>query len=199
MTDVPETPAAKRRRLRWITFAELIGVLALLISAASYWDSHREKAAIERPATPAPLLLTGSTDAERAVLKLKPARSDAVVQTQTLLFPTDVRTDTIDTTGDARIENGWIDTALRRSVPNSHDTHPPRLPVGIVTTFIDNGAPRRDAAIYDLGYKLRSRLFQPRAVELEGVTLVRRVPVTSLRAAVDARWTAAMRQAAAAP
>lgn len=194
MTDTPETPAAKRRRLRLISFAELIGVLALVISAASYWDAHREKAAAETPATPAPLLLTATPDTERAVLKLKPARADAVVQTQTLIFPSDVRTDTIDTTGDARLEAGWMDTALRRTVPAERDARPPRIPVGIVTEFMEGGSPRRDAAIYDVGYTLHARLLRPRAVELEGITLIRRVPVASLRAAVDARWTAATKK-----
>lgn len=194
MTDTPETPAAKRRRLRLISFAELIGVLALVISAASYWDAHREKTAAETPATPAPLLLTAAPDSERSVLKLKPARADAVVQTQTLIFPSDVRTDTVDTTGDARLEAGWMDTALRRTVPAERDAHPPRIPVGIVTEFMEGGAPRRDAAIYDVGYTLHARLLRPRAVELEGITLIRRVPVPGLRAAVDARWTAATRK-----
>ena len=195
MTDVPESPAAKRRRLRLISFAELIGVLALVISGASYWDAHREKAAAETPATPAPLLLTAAAaDADRAVLTLKPARSDAVIQTQTVIFPTDVRTDTVDTTGNARIEAGWMDTAIRRNVPAERDARPPHLPLGIVTEFMDGGTPRRDAAIYDVGYTLHTRLLRPRAVELEGMTLVRRVPVAGLRAAVDARWTAATRK-----
>ena len=74
-------------------------------------------------------------------------------------------------------------------------SHPPRLPVGIVTEFMDNGAPRRDAAIYDVGYTLHTRLLRPRVVELEGISLIRRVPVASLRAAVDARWTAAVKAA----
>ncbi len=194
MTDAPESPAAKRRRLRLISFAELIGVLALVISGASYWDAHREKAAAERQATPSPLLLTATPDTDRAVLNLKPARIDAVVQTQTVIFPSDVRTDTVDTTGNARIEAGWMDIAIRRSVPTERDAHPPRIPLGIVTEFMDGGTPRRDAAIYDVGYTLHARLLRPRAVELEGMTLIRRVPVAGLRAAVDARWTAAIKK-----
>ncbi|QXQ06452.1 hypothetical protein KX816_20280 [Sphingosinicellaceae bacterium] len=193
MADIPETPAAKRRRLRWISFAELIGVLALVISAAGYWDSHRERERSEsaKPVPAAPLLLTGSADAARTTLSLKPAHGDAVVQTQTLFFPTTVRADTVDTTGNARIEAGWIEDGVRKAVPSARDAHPPRLPVGIVTEFVDGGTTRRDAAIYDVGYALRERLLRGRAVELEGITLVRRLPAAGLKAAVDARWSAA--------
>ena len=193
MADIPETSAAKRRRLRWISFAELIGVLALAISAAGYWDSHRDRERSEtaKPVPAAPLLLNATTDGDRTTLSLKPAHGDAVVQTQTLFFPAKVRADTVDTTGNARIEAGWIEDGIRKTVPSARDAHPPRLPVGIVTEFVDNGTTRRDAAIYDVGYSLRERLLRGRAVELEGITLVHRVPAAAIKAAVDARWTAA--------
>lgn len=190
MTDTPETPAAKRRRLRLITFAELIGVAALAISAASYWDSHRDRDRVAAVA-PAPLLLAATPDGERATLALRPARGDAVVQTQTLSFPASVRSDVIDSTGDGRIEAGWIDDGIRKAVPSARDARPPRLPVGIVTTFVDNGVTRQDAAVYDVGYAMHDRLLRGRAVELEGVTLVRRVPAARLQAAIDQRWAAA--------
>ena len=188
MADAPETPAAKRRRLRWITLAELIGVLALAISAASYWDSHREREAVLAPAKAAPLLLTATPDTARTTLSLKPAHGDAVVQTQTLTFPASVRSDAVDSTGDGRIEAGWLEDGVRKAVPGNRDARPPRLPVGIVTVFVVDGATRTDSAIYDVGYTMHDRLLRGRAVELQGVTLVRRLPAAGLKAAVDARW-----------
>ncbi len=191
MADTPETPAAKRRRLRLITLAELIGVLAVAISAASYWDSHRDR--VQTSAAPVaravPLLLTATADVSRAVLALRPARGEAVVQTQTLIFPPGVRAEPVETTGNARLEAVWIDDGIRRNVPTSADARPPRLPVGIVTVFEDGGATRTDAALYEIGYTLHGRLLRGRAVELEGITLVRRLPAAALPAAVAARWT----------
>jgi len=193
MTDASETPAAKRRRLRWISLAEFIAVAGLVIAGASYWDSHRERERTDtaRPAS-VPLLLTATANGSRATLTLKPARSDAVVQTQTLIFPTAVRADAVEITGDARLEAGWIEAGVRKAVPASGDAHPPRLPVGIVTVFVENGAMQRDAAVYDVGYTMHDRLLRGRAVALEGITLVRRTPETKLRAVVDARWAAAL-------
>lgn len=194
MTDTPETPAAKRRRLRWLSFAEIVGAGGLIIAAASFWDSHREREAVV-VAAPArtPLLLAATPDSDRAALTLKPARGDAVVQTQTLLFPKSVRSDSVEATGDARIEAGWVDDAIRSKVPASRDGRPPRLPVGVVTTFEDGGTMHRDVAIYDIGYTMHDRLLRGRAVELEGVTLVGRRAEAGLQAAVDARWDAKTR------
>ena len=190
MTEPTETPAAKRRRLRLITFAELIGVLAVLISAASYWDSHREHAKAEAvpKAAPVPLLLSATANGERSMLALNPARGEAVVQTQTLSFPAGIRADPVETTGNARIEAGWIESGIRRAVPSKDDARPPRLPVGIVTVYEDGGATRQDAALYDIGYTMHERLLRGRVVELEGITLVRRMPAAGLRTAVETRW-----------
>ena len=189
MSETPETPAARRRRLRLITFAELIGVFALLISAASYWDSHRERESVEAAAAPArvPLLLTATVDAGGRMLRLKPARGDGVVQTQALSFPDALAIAPTESTGDARLDAGHIDTALRRAVPAS-TVRPPRLPVGIVTTYEDKGVVRADAAIYDIGYAFHDRLLRGRALELEGLTLVRRLPANALPSALAARW-----------
>lgn len=192
MTDAPETPAAKRRRLRWITFAEFIGVGALAVSAASYWDSHRDRAEpVASIAAPASLLLTGAADADRSTLALSPATGDAVIQTQTLRFPASIRADAVETTGAGRIEATWIDEGIRKAVAPGKDARPPRLPVGIVTEFVDGNTRRRDAAVYDIGYTMHDRLLRGRAVELEGITLVRRLPPAALQAAVDGRWVAA--------
>ena len=187
-----ETPTEKRRRLRWITLAELIGVLALLISAAGYWDSHRERvqAGTAPKARAAPLLLTGKADGTGETLALT-AHGDAVVQTQSLSFPTSVRADAVETTGNPRIEASWFVEGLRKALPDREGSGP-RLPVGIVTTYVNGDETRTDAAIYDVGYSLHDRLLRGRAVQLEGLTLVRRVPAASLRAAVDARWAKAV-------
>ncbi|TRW16836.1 hypothetical protein [Glacieibacterium frigidum] len=180
-----ETPSQKRRRLRWLTLAEVIGIGGLALAAAGYWDSHRERAVAEAPAPAKPLLLAATaTDGD---LTLRPARGEATVQTQTLIFPATIRADSVETTGNARVEAAWVMEGLRKAVDDD-TVKPPRLPVGIVTTFEDGGTVRSDAAIYDVGYAFRDRVLRGRAVELEGITLVRRMPAQGLKAAVEARW-----------
>jgi hypothetical protein len=186
MSDIPDTPAEKkRRRLRLISLAELVGVVAVSISALSYWDSRRERTLAEAP--PAPLLLVATAAADGSQLALRPARGESVIQTQSLTFPETLRTDPVETTGNSRIEASWIETGLRRAV--DEDAGTPRIPVGIVTTFENDGVVKRDAALYDVGYNFHERLLRSRTVQLEGITLVSRMPAEKLKAAVEARWT----------
>ena len=90
MAEPAETPAQRRRR--WINFGEIVGVLALLVSAASLWDSHQSRvaetvAARPTPAPVHPLVLTAVPDGDARILKISAAAGDAVIQTQTVLFP----------------------------------------------------------------------------------------------------------------
>lgn len=180
-----ETPSQKRRRLRWLSLAEVVGIGGLAIAAAGYWDSHRERTVVEAPAPAKPLLLAATVSG--ADLTLRPARGEATVQTQTLVFPASIRAESVETTGNPRVEAEWVMDGLRKAVDD--DTKkPPRLPLGIVTTFEDNGTVRSDAALYDVGYAFHDRVLRGRAVELEGITLVRRMPAEGLKAAVEARW-----------
>lgn len=180
-----ETRSEKRRRLRWLTLAEVVGIGGLALAAAGYWDSHRERAVLEAPAPPKPLLLAASVSG--ADLTLRPVRGEATVQTQTLVFPAAVRADSVETTGNPRVEAAWVLDGLRKAVDDD-TVKPPRLPVGIVTTFEEGGTIRSDAALYDVGYAFHDRVLRGRAVELEGITLVRRLPAAGLKAAVEARW-----------
>jgi hypothetical protein len=189
MTDSPAAETAKRRR--WISIGETVGILALLISAISLWDSHQERAetraaaAQVKPVKVPPLVLTATADAEGEVLRLASPNSDRVIQTQTIVFPKALDVDSIDTVGNPRIEAEWFASELRDALGD--DRTKGRLPVGIVTRFTDNGIEREDMAIYDIGHGWRSRLLQRDAPVLEGITLVARAP-KNLQAALDSRW-----------
>ena len=194
MTDAPETPAARSRR-RWITLGEIIGILALAISAASWWDAHQEKAREAAPVAvaAAPLVLTASADAAHAVLSLKPARADQVIQTQTLYFPAAVHPGSVATTGNARIEAGWFDGGLVDAIgagKAAAEASSHRLAVGIETVFVDGAQERTDRAVYDIGYRLHPRLLRSTTVQLEGISLVRHNVGGDLQQRLDARWAA---------
>jgi len=188
MTDKPAAETAKRR---WISIGETVGILALLISAISLWDSHQDRAetrasaAQVKPVKVPPLVLTATADAEGEVLRLASPNSDRVIQTQTIVFPKALDVDSVDTVGNPRIEAEWFASALRDALGD--DRTKGRLAVGIVTRFTDNGTEREDTAIYDIGHGWRSRLLQRDAPVLEGITLVARSP-KDLQAALDSRW-----------
>ena len=192
MADAPETPAQRRRR--WLTIGEIVGVLALVISAASLWDSHQQRVAERAPATAAkvaaikPLTLTSAASDEGRLLKIASPNSDRVIQTQTIIFPAALDVAKVDTVGSPRIEAGWFADALHKLAHTSGKTG--RLPVAIVTQYLDDGAAREDSAIYDIGYRWRSRLIGSDVPVMEGMTLVTRGGA-KLQERLDARWTKA--------
>lgn len=198
MTDSPDTPAGKRRR-RWISLGETIGVLALLISAASFWDSHREREesriAAERqkpePARIAPLVLAATVADDGAILRLAATGGDRVIQTQTVQFPAGLGVAAIDTIGNPRIEAAWFGPALRKALGDTSGKS--RLPVTITTRYTDNGVERADSAVYDIGLGWRSRLIGGDVAVLEGITLVARGG-DNLQQRLDARWLKARPQ-----
>jgi hypothetical protein len=197
MTEATETQAAKTRR-RWLTFAEIATVLALVISAASFWDSHQERAetraaaARQKPAAVAPLVLTAKAEGEGDTLSLAASGSDRVIQTQTIVFPSALDASVVDTVGNPHIEAGWFASGLRSAVGD--DRKPGRLPVGIITHYTDNGVDRTDTAVYDIGHGWRERLLQSDMPKLEGITLVARLgrnaDTKALQQRLGARWKA---------
>ncbi|MBC7519560.1 MAG: hypothetical protein H7268_00475 [Sandarakinorhabdus sp.] len=195
MTEATE--AAKTRR-RWLSFAEIATVVALVISAASFWDSHQERAetradaARQKPVAAAPLVLTASAEAEGAGLRLAATGNDRVIQTQTIVFPTALDAAAVDTVGNPHIETDWFAGGLRSAV--GADRKPGRLPVGIITHYTDKGTDRTDTAIYEIGHSWRSRLLQSDVPRLEGITLIARLgrnaDAAALQKRLDARWSA---------
>jgi hypothetical protein len=118
-------------------------------------------------------------------LRLQPARSEQVIQTQTLWFPTEVRPDSVATTGNPRIEARWIEGRLRRAAkPGDH-----RVPVGIETSYIEDGQHRIDRSVYLVGFNLHGRLLGGPRLEFEGMSLAQRGVAGDLQAAVEAIWS----------
>lgn len=162
-------------KLRPPSLGETVAILALLISAAGLWESHQDRVAAEAakaaPAPARPLVLTARVADDGETLTLA-TTGERIIQTQTIMFPAALAVTPVDTIGNPRIEAGWFAGALKKAV--AEPRKPGRLPVLIVTRFLDDGAPREDAAIYDIGYGWRARLLQGDALRLEGITLVRR-------------------------
>jgi len=193
----------KRLPLRWLTLAELVGVAALVIAGLGYWDAHRERTQSDRERADAAreqkaeralkqsFLMLGTPDKDGAKVRLGTVHPEQVIQTQTLWFPAEVRADSVETTGNPRVEAGWIEDGLRKAVAKAGGkSKRGRLPVAVVTTFIEDGQTRTDRAIYQLGYSLHPRVLLGARVELEGLTLARRGVTGDLQAAANGMWTA---------
>jgi hypothetical protein len=206
-----ETPPPKKRfSLRKPSLTEAVGVAALVIAALGYWDSHRERVqqdtervqserqkktaeadqgkakaqAEQQEALRHALLLTGAP-ANGGELRLQSSRGEQVIQTQTLWFPAEVRADSVVTTGNPRIETRWVEGKLRHAAkPQDH-----QLPVGIETSFIEDGQRRTDRSVYQIGFNLHGRLVGGAKVEFEGLSLAQRDVKGDLQGAVNELWT----------
>ncbi len=187
--------AGQRRRF-WINIGEGAAVLAVVISALSYWDAHRERAVAERQDVTqahaeAAFVLTGSVKDGGRRLELAPLRSTQAVQSQQYLFPSDVRADAVTVSAaEPRIDIDWIGPGLERALRAAHAKSSGEgvLPVAIVTTYVEDGDMRVDRSLYRVGYAWQSRFLTGRRVALEGLSLIQRGVAGDPRPLVDRRW-----------
>src|SRR6185437_11187914 len=142
-----ETPAEKKRGLRFLTLAEIVGIAAVAIAALGYWDNHRQRTQTDREraaeaqekkaearagAMKLSFLMTGTPEGSGDRLRLASVHSEQVIQTQALTFPSEIRGDPVQTTGNPRIEAGWFEGGLSKAEhARGTKSHQGRMPVGI--------------------------------------------------------------------
>ena len=187
----------RRLPLRWLTLAEFVGIVAVAIAALGYWDAHRERAAAEKAhqaelragALKQTFLMTGTVEGSGDRIRLATVHAEQVIQTQALIFPSEVRGEPVQTTGNPRLEAGWLEGGLEKAL-RAHGVKAEhgRAPVGIVTVYIEDGQSKTDRAIYLVGFSLHPRLLRSARVELEGLSLLRRGVGEDVKPAVDAAW-----------
>jgi hypothetical protein len=209
---VNDTPRKKRLPIRWLTLAEVVGLVAVVIAGLGYWDSHRERSFEERERATAErerkaeaqreaqkgalkqsFLLKAEPQGSGDWLRLSAVHPEQVIQTQSLTFPSEVRADAAQTTGNPRLEGGWIEGGLAKAEKargRGGKEITGRLPVGIVTVYIEDGEPKTDRALYVVGYSVHPRTLRSDRIELEGLSLVRRGVGEDMQAAVEKLWPA---------
>ncbi|MBP7649196.1 MAG: hypothetical protein KA085_07500 [Phenylobacterium sp.] len=198
-TSLSDTPR-KRLPLRWLSLAEIVGVVAVVVAVLGYWDSHRERtqearekalAARERQvearanALRQSFLMTGTLEGSGDRIRLSSQRPEQVIQTQTIWFPKAIRDAPVETTGNPRLEVGWVEDGLRKAKTESG-----RVPVGVLTVFIEDGLTKTDRAVYQVGYSLHPRTLRKAEVDLDGLSLARRGVTGDLQGAADNLWAA---------
>lgn len=189
-------------RRRWITLGEVLAVIAVLISALTFWNSWSERndskaaqsSAAERASVRAATLVLLATNMGKQTLALKPTSPEQTVQSQRVLFPSALGTAPVETTGEPRIEAIWFESALEkaREVAGLADESrgDERLPTFIVTRFLVDGKPHEDVALYDVGYTIAGRFLSGHTVTLRGLSLVAKVKSGTAQAKLDGRWKA---------
>ena len=196
-----EDVEAARVRRRWITFAEVLGVVAVLISGLTLWNSYQQRSSEEADKAAArgeadaearTLLLRATPDRDGRTLSLAPAATGQTIQNQNIAFPAALGIASVDTVSESRIEAGWFEQALLRARQNAgreENRGDERLPVAITTAFFSGGAMHRDSAIYDVGYRVEGGgLFGGHKVRMRGISRISGVPPAGLQARLDALW-----------
>jgi hypothetical protein len=204
MTAPPPAPPKKRFRL-WITVSELVGVLALAIAGLNFWTSRHDRAADIRRETAAEhaageahaaLVLKAGAEDDGARLTLQPMNPAQAVQTQRYLFPHVVLGHAMEVdAARPQIDLAWMSGGLRAEIARERKAGAAgadgegELPVGVYTTYVEDGDTRTDQSLYRLGFAWRNRLLGGPRIVLQGLSLVRRNAPGDLRRTVEAAWS----------
>jgi hypothetical protein len=187
--------------VRWLTLAEIVGVAALVIAGLGYWDNHRERIQTDREraaesrerqaqarvsALKSTFVMTGSPSESGDRIRISPVHPEQVIQTQELWFPAAVRADSVRTTGNPRIEAGWI-ARVAKADPKARSG---RVAVGVLTVFIEGGQTKTDRAVYYVGYSRELRMLRADKLTLEGLSVARRGVAGDLQKSADGLWAA---------
>ena len=199
MTDPTAEQKASRRR--WITFGEVLTVVAVLISALTLWNSYadrshqeQEKAGESRKAQAkaATLVLKAEPSHDGARLTLAPLDGEQSIQSQIIAFPTALAVSPVSTTGDARIEANWFEDGLKKARRAAHrkdeSVGDEQLPIAVTSHFIADGDEHDDIAIYDVGYSLQGRFLGGSRLRLRGLSRIGRADAKTAQARLDGTW-----------
>jgi hypothetical protein len=99
----------------------------------------------------------------------------------------------VDVTAAApRIDSAWVAPGLGKALDSAHAkrTGEARLPVAVITAYLQDGEVRQDRSVYLIGYAWRGHLLGGREIDLQGLALQRRQAAGDLQAMVDRQWAA---------
>ena len=181
-----DSPAARRRR--WLSFAELVALVGLVIAALGLWNSwaDRRDARSARTETEAAnakdqgrVDLTATPRDGGRELLLKDPHHD--IQDLMIAFP-----GALGVTAQRPLADPVITAdPLRDALLKGNDHHEGRLPVLVTTRIVEDDAARRVTAIYDLVWTSERRMLRGRLLRLDGLRLDRR---GGSQAILDALW-----------
>lgn len=203
MSGSDTQPKRPRRQGFWLTVGEIVGVLALVIAAANYWDSHQQRIEdahqrIEdarqtqaQTLAHAAFVAQGEAASDGRSVTLRPLSQSQAIQSQRYTFPDAVLNHTVDATAERpRIEADWVAAGLKKALDAAHapGSGTARLPILIETTYVEDGDSRSDRSLYQLGFAWRREFLAGRQIRLTGVALAKRGVAGDLAAVLTERW-----------
>jgi hypothetical protein len=164
-----ESESAARRR-RWVNLGEIIGLLALIVSAIGVWiawkSSNEDKTTrVVEQRSAVPLALRGTADGDGRTLTILPADPSHALEGLTVTIR---GASPIEVGSDGRLAASDVEAALKGREKDAKDvTH--SVPVRIDARYVEMGKDRRGAGNYVLRYKWEGGgLFGGRSLHLVG-------------------------------
>jgi hypothetical protein len=167
-----ETPEQRRRRLRWLTFGELLAVAAVAISALGLWKSwnsdQQPTTIVERVEQRRPIALTlrGKVQSEGRYLEIAPVEPGHALQSLVIQLPNKSH---VDVGSDGQLTANDVEDALGKDAKRGKGTQ--RLSVRIRAKYVEAGESRESSGNYALSYRWEGGgLFSGRSLRLTGLS-----------------------------
>lgn len=185
-----ETADQAATRRRWITLAELLAVVGMLIGAATLylnWSGRRAdeaaRAAQQASAEHARGVVTLVGKVSEGGNALALSDGDRNFSAATVTFPKGLGIARQDALPGPRIASDWFADALLKALDGKDADHG-RLPVLIATSWWDGDKSHTETALYDILWRTEGRFLRGRKLVLTGLVLTSRTrSVTALEAA----------------
>ncbi|WP_375394556.1 hypothetical protein [uncultured Sphingomonas sp.] len=193
MTDTPaERAEAARTRRRWVSLAEVVAVVGVLIGALSLYTTWSDHRADDRTRTQAEAAATQEKGRfELRGLVSHDGGSIALLRDERhelrdvrVSFPTTLAIGAKDAV-DQTIDRDWFERPLLDATPAKSGDQVGRLPIFITYTYGDGNAQRAKTGIYDIVWRTRGRFLRGRALTITGF---RSRAAGGSQAALDALW-----------
>jgi len=155
-------------RRRWITLGEVIGVLALLISAAGLWltwksEGEDKTTKVVEQRQPIPLALRGKAVSDGSSLVIEPVESSHALQSLTVTIK---GAPPIEVGSDGGLSARDVEAALKG---RDEDKGAHSVAAVIAARYVEAGTDRRATGTYTLRYRWDGGgLFGGRSLKLTG-------------------------------
>ena len=159
-------------RRRWVTFGEIVGLFALVISGLGLWLTWRSsqedkptKVVEQKQAVP--LVLRGAADSGGSTLTISPVDPGHALESLALTIK---GASPIETGSDGKIAASDIAAALKDRAAKEDKDRTYSVPVRIAAHYVEMGADRRGGGSYVLRYRWKGGgLFVGRSLRILGL------------------------------
>ena len=163
-----ETPTERRRRLRWLTLAEFVGVAAVIISGLALWNSWNDGKA-EKPVIAVeqrrsvPVVLRGKVEDGGKAITLSPVEPGHALDSATL----SASGKSIEVGSDGLLSAADAETLVK--APGGDSPRQGSEPVTLKVRYVEAGADKVGGGRYLMSYRWEGGgLFHGRSLRLTG-------------------------------